>query len=360
MPSFILGRSMKIQLNRYWKCQLIGWFIAVTSNFLLQLLRPDVNVKDQLLANFLFMGLGILSTHGLRWSYRKLQVIDMPLLQMSMPIMCLSLLATTAVIVCMFSVIILVMPDSPSLFNMGTIFSNLLGIYPIILIWSFLYLCIQYLRRWRQSEVDKVALAHALKDAQLNTLIGQINPHFMFNALNNIRALMLEDVPKARESMTLLAKVLRYGLAAPKQSFVSLQSELDTVSDFVALAKIQYEHRLEWHLDVAVDAQRYQVPPMMIQMLVENAIKHGIARVKHGGELKLHIQREQQQLLIQVMNPGQLQRAPYAEESTGLGLCNISQRLALLFNDAASFHLDESPLGVVAELRIPCIAENVI
>ncbi len=351
---------MKMYLNRYWICQLIGWFIAVTSNFLLQLMRPNVNVTEQLFTNLLFIVLGILSTHGLRWSYRKLQVIDMPLLQMSMPIMGLSLLATTAVIVCIFSVIILVMPDDPSLFNINTIFGNVVGIYPIMLIWSFLYLGSQYFRRWRQSEVEKLALANALKDAQLNTLIGQINPHFMFNALNNIRALMLEDVPKARDSMTLLAKVLRYGLAAPKQNFVSLQSELETVNDFVALAKIQYEQRLQWQLDVAVDAQRYQVPPMMIQMLVENAIKHGIATVKYGGELKLHIQREQQQLLIQVINPGQLQRAPYAEESTGLGLCNISQRLALLFNDEASFRLYESQLCVVAELRIPCIAENAI
>ena len=158
--------------------------------------------------------------------------------------------------------------------------------------------------------------------------------------------------------MTLLAKVLRYGLTAPKQNFVSLQSELDTVNDFVALAKIQYEQRLQWHLDIAVDAQRYQVPPMMIQMLVENAIKHGIATVKHGGELTLHIQLEQQQLLIQVINPGQLKRAPYAEESTQLGLNNISQRLALLFSDEASFRLCETQGCVIAELRIPCIVEE--
>lgn len=358
MPSSLLGHTMKMHLNRYWKCQLIGWLIAATANFLLQLLRPDVNVLEQLLTNLFFIVLGILSTHSLRWCYRKLQVIDMPLLQMGIPIMGLSLLATSAVIFCMFSVISLVMPDGPSLFNINTILGNVVGIYPLMLIWSCLYLGSQYLRRWRQSEVDKLALANALKDAQLNTLIGQINPHFMFNSLNNIRALMLEDVPKARDSMTLLAKVLRYGLTAPKQNFVSLQSELDTVNDFVALAKIQYEQRLQWHLDIAVDAQRYQVPPMMIQMLVENAIKHGIATVKHGGELTLHIQLEQQQLLIQVINPGQLKRAPYAEESTQLGLNNISQRLALLFSDEASFRLCETQGCVIAELRIPCIVEE--
>ncbi|MDX1392516.1 MAG: histidine kinase, partial [Rheinheimera sp.] len=230
---------------------------------------------------------------------------------------------------------------------------NLIGIYPLILIWSCLYLGSQYLRRWRQSEVEKLELANALKDAQLNTLIGQINPHFMFNALNNIRALMLEDVPRARDSLTLLAKVLRYGLTAPQHNLVSLQDELNTVNDFVELALIQYEHRLQWQPQIDVSPAQYSVPPMLIQMLIENAIKHGIALRKDGGKLQLLVQRQAQFLLIRVSNPGKLAQQPRSETSTQLGLNNIAQRLRLLYNDNARFTLQQQDDNVIATLHLP-------
>jgi two-component system, LytTR family, sensor kinase len=345
---------MTIQINRYWKCQLIGWSIATGTNFLLQMLRPDSNWVEQLIANLSFAVAGIAGTQALRVAYQRLRIVDMSLLQMLLPVLALSLLTTTIIICSMFSLIVLIqLQDVTSLLNPSTLLGNLIGIYPLILIWSSLYLGSHYLWRWRQAEVEKLELANALKDAQLNTLIGQINPHFMFNALNNIRALMLENVPRARDSLTLLAKVLRYGLTAPKQSLVSLQEELDTVNDFVQLASIQYENRLQWQAIIDVPAGQFSVPPMMIQMLVENAIKHGIAQRKNGGRLRLHIQQQQQHLCIELVNDGCLTRQPYAEESTQLGLENIAQRLNLLYNGLASFKLQQHEQTVVAQLRLP-------
>lgn len=345
-------------LSRYWKCQLAGWFIAASANFLLQLLQPDVRVVQQLFANLTFITFGVASSHGLRLSYRKLQLIELPMLRMIVPVLLLSLLATAAVILCSLTLLSLTFAAPASLFNARVMLANLVGIYPIMLIWSSLYLASQYLRRWRKSELDKLELAHALKDAQLNTLIGQINPHFMFNALNNIRALMLESVPQARDSLTLLANVLRYGLTAPNQSLVPLQSELETVHNFVALAGIQYEQRLQWQTRIEVIPAHFHIPPMMIQMLIENAIKHGIAQRKDGGRLKLHIYQQQHQLCIRVTNDGNLKPGASAAVSTQLGLKNIAQRLQLLYQHQASFHLYEQSGTVIADLRIPTATEE--
>jgi two-component system, LytTR family, sensor kinase len=341
------------QLNRYWKCQLIGWFIVAGVNFVLRMISPNANLLEQLYTNFSFIVLGIVSSHGLRWSYRRLHITDLPLLRMILPVFGLSLIATAVLIILMFTLLTLTLPQHPGMFTLNTILGNLVAIYPLMLMWSCFYLGSHYLIRWRESEVEKLELANALKDAQLNTLIGQINPHFMFNALNNIRALMLENVPQARDSLTQLSKVLRYGLTAPKHNLVSLQSELDTVQDFVKLASMQYEDRLQWQTNIEVQPNNFNIPPMMIQMLVENALKHGIAQRKGGGIVKLSIKQHQQHLWIQLSNDGNLANAGSSEESTRLGLNNIVQRLKILYNGAASFRLHQQGPAVVADLRIP-------
>lgn len=344
---------MTFGLNLYWRCQFIGWLIVAAINFLIQMLRPNASWIEQLGSNLGFILLGIGCTHGLRFVYRRLRVVDLSIRNMILPLFGLSLITTIIMILVMFSVLSLTVATPAEIFSINMLLGNVIGVYPLILIWSCFYLGSQYLRRWRQSEVDKLALENALKDAQLNTLIGQINPHFMFNALNNIRGLMLEDVNRARDSLTLLAKVLRYGLTAPQQSLVSLQDELATVHDFIALASIQYEQRLQWQQQIDIALDGFQVPPMMVQMLVENAIKHGIALQKDGGTLKLHIFCRPQFLCIELSNTGTLTSQADPLYSTKLGLTNISQRLKLLYNNEAHFSLQQQGDTVVASLLLP-------
>ena len=184
----------------------------------------------------------------------------------------------------------------------------------------------------------------------MNTLKGQINPHFMFNSLNNIRGLMLEDVEKSRDMLTKLSEMLRYSLTKNSVDGIALAEELEMVDNYIALSKIQFEDRLEFHKSVAEDTLQQQIPPMIIQLLVENAAKHGISNLKNGGTIDLEVTKNTEQLNIQVKNTGKLQ---IAKNSTQVGLKNIKQRLKLLYGEKAAFSLKEVEDNVIANITIP-------
>lgn len=340
----------------FWICQVSGWLIVALINFFVQALKQDFNWLEDLIASFMFMGYGIIFTTLLRHANHRLADLVVRPLAIILPVLCLSLICAIAITAAGFITLELMaglQQRTLDMFTFDNWLGNLIGIYPLVIIWSVIYWAVHYLMRWRQSELDKAHLANALKDAQLNTLMGQINPHFMFNSLNNIRALMLEDVERARDMLTRLSKVLRYSLTAPKKEFISLQQELEIVEAFLALAKIQLEDRLNVIREIDSGLEQSNIPPMLLQMLVENAIKHGISEVAGGGELVIHIARHENGLIIRVTNPGKLGQSQAMQQSTQLGTDNIRQRLALLYNGQASFELTQQGEQVVAEVNLP-------
>lgn len=216
--------------------------------------------------------------------------------------------------------------------------------------WVITYLVIKLLMKINKDRIERLELNTNLKQAQLNTLKGQINPHFMFNSLNNIRGLMLEDVEKSREMLTKLSEMLRYSLTKNNVNAIAVSEELEMVENYIALSKIQFEDRLEYVEEVDPGCLQLQIPPMIIQLLIENAAKHGIATLKNGGRILLSIQSEASVLTIVVKNTGVLQ---IAKNSTQLGLKNIRQRLRLLYGDQARFELGEDAGEVKATIKIP-------
>ncbi len=204
----------------------------------------------------------------------------------------------------------------------------------------------------RDEKIKNAKLLSNLKESQLNTLKGQINPHFMFNSLNNIRGLMLEDVDKSREMLTRLSESLRYSLTKSDQNSIALKSELEMVDNYVEISKIQFDKRLRFTSEIDQESLNKQIPPMIIQMLVENAIKHGISNLKDGGEVKLLTNVQDSKLLIEVANTGKLSTS---DNTTQLGLKNIKQRLELLYGEAATFKLEEKDNQVVATIKIPLV-----
>ena len=204
--------------------------------------------------------------------------------------------------------------------------------------------------RFNANRIERLELNTHLKQAQLNTLKGQINPHFMFNSLNNIRGLMLEDVDKSREMLTKLSEMLRYSLTKNSVDGIALEEELEMVDNYIALAKIQFEDRLQFTKKIAPEALSIHIPPMIVQLLVENAVKHGISNLKSGGVIELKAERVEDLLKIEVQNTGKLQ---IAKNSTQLGLKNIKQRLKLLYGEKAFFQLKEEDNFVFANINIP-------
>jgi sensor histidine kinase YesM len=222
------------------------------------------------------------------------------------------------------------------------------GIY--FFIWAVFYVAIKSLMELNKSREERLELESSLKESQLNTLKGQINPHFMFNSLNNIRGLMLEDVNKARNMLTSLSETLRYSLTKSGVDAIALEDELEMVDNYIELSKIQFEDRLEYKTAIDDDALHVKIPPMLIQMLVENAIKHGISKLKQGGTVEVRTQLHEGWLEIQVANSGTLAST---ENTTQVGLENIKRRIALLYGEKGKFALREINNQVVATIKIP-------
>ena len=226
-----------------------------------------------------------------------------------------------------------------------------------MLLWSAAYFSLHYFDNLRQAEIEKWKLTAAVREAEMNTLKAQINPHFLFNGLNNIRALVLENPARAREMMTHLSDLLRYSLQLNSREQVLLARELEIVAHYLTLESLQLEERLHYSIDVAPAAREVLLPPMTLQLLVENAIKHGIAPRPGGGGIHISAQLERPgQVLITVRNPGRYQPDPTAPDHTGVGLPNAHERLQLLFGPTASLAVgnDEKQADTVtAELRLP-------
>ncbi|GAA4028283.1 histidine kinase [Hymenobacter glaciei] len=227
----------------------------------------------------------------------------------------------------------------------------------IMWLWSAAYFSLHYFDNLRQAEVDKWKLTAAVRDAEMRTLKAQINPHFLFNGLNNIRALVLENPARAREMMTHLSDLLRYSLQLNTREQVPLARELETVTHYLTLESLQLEERLHYTFDVDPATLATQLPPMTLQLLVENAIKHGITPRPGGGAVHVSAQLEGHgQVLITVRNPGRYQPDPTAPDHTGIGLPNAHERLQLLFGPSASLRVGNDahlPDTVTAELRLP-------
>ena len=240
--------------------------------------------------------------------------------------------------------------DRPTMTSFLMKLTNVPHFMAYFIIWLFIVFSIKIYYHIITIKLRQAQLQTNLKESQLNTLKGQINPHFMFNSLNNIRGLMLEDVAKSRDMLTRLSEAIRYSLTKNNIDSIALEDELEMVENYVEISKIQLEDRLQFETQIKKNTLSKQIPPMIIQMLVENAIKHGIANLKEGGKVLLKTQIEDDKLLIDVVNSGTIKQS---KNTTQLGLENIKQRLELLYADKATFSLYEANHKVVASIKIP-------
>lgn len=228
--------------------------------------------------------------------------------------------------------------------------ANIPFFFVAFLVWFFIISSIKIFEHLNLVKINKLELESTLKESQLNALKGQINPHFMFNSLNNIRGLILENPEKSREMITRLSEMLRYSLTKNDVNAISIEQEIEVVDNFIAISKIQFDERLSFVKEIQPETLKMQIPPMVIQLLVENAVKHGIANIKQGGVVKLKASILADNLVIEVTNSGKL---VIDKNSTLLGLQNIKERISLLYGEKASFNLEEIDDIVKATITLP-------
>jgi sensor histidine kinase YesM len=231
---------------------------------------------------------------------------------------------------------------------------SMINVYAVFLLWSLLYFVFQYFENFQKAKYAQVLTQSQLKDATLLNLRNQINPHFLFNALNSIRSLILSDITLAREAVTLLSEILRYSLNSEQKKYVTLKEEFDVVRDYLELEKIRFGNRLHYYIHIDDECNDVQIPPLMVMTLAENAIKHGISQLKNGGEINLRANINQNKVEIMLSNNGILGQSAERSNSTGIGLNNTRQRLAMLYNNKASFNIvQQNADTVTASIQIP-------
>lgn len=218
--------------------------------------------------------------------------------------------------------------------------------------WAFIYISALMNRNVKESELSNLRLQNSLKEAQLNSLSGQLNPHFLFNALNNIRFMMHEDVHAADTMITSMSDILRHSLESNKKEKITLEQEMDIVKKYLALNKIQLDRRLDFELCIPAGIGHCLIPPMLLQILIENAIKHGIDNIQGGGKLRVDITEKDQHLKFSVANDLPKNETP-TPKNTGIGLKNIRQRLALLYGEDASVDLLKSNTQFQVVISLP-------
>ncbi|NWF49712.1 MAG: histidine kinase [Ignavibacteriaceae bacterium] len=297
--------------------------------------------------------LGLTSTHIYRSIIKKHNWLNLSLSRIIPRILISSFIIGSVVYGIVFSTEIIFDLLPKEEFNPAAPLIGITNMGSIILLWSLIYFSLHYFENYKRVEIESLIWEAAVKDFELKTLKSQLNPHFMFNAMNSIRALIEEDPVNAKNAITKLSNILRYSLRIDRTETVPLEDEIQTVEDYLALEKIRFEERLKYKIFIAPSTCKIEIPPMMIQTLVENGIKHGISKLPEGGEVSLTSNIEKNHLVIRIENSGFINEED-VRNSKGFGISNTKHRLNLLFGEDAFFNIsNKSDKKVLTELIIP-------
>lgn len=334
--------------------QFAGWGLFALINVFFALLFNSYEPK--ILQRILFfMEVGVIFSHFMREVIHRSSVLLKDLRQQILTFILLTI-AFSFFITCIVSPFeqlfqLRTNAEGEPVSYLSLFITNLISFIPLLLIWNAIYFMYHFIIKTRKQEMDTIKLEALVRQLELNTIKAHVNPHFIFNSLNGIRALVDENPERARSAITELSNILRSSLSAEKAETVALSQELKIVKDYLALESMRFEDRLRVEFLVDDNTLNSPVPPMMLQTLVENAIKHGISKQMKGGVIKIisDIKQNQHELLVQ--NTGHLNGYT---KSTGFGIASTKDRLNLLYGEKASFEIKQlDPVLVEAKVIMP-------
>ena len=361
----------------FWIAQVGGWGAYASSLFLTFL--PSME-PGRRLAVFLNKELravvGIVLSLGLLWLYRR--VVREP--EVSGRVGVIALVASVAMGVAGYFTHAALMvglglqPSFAIFLEPTTMPRSILEFVFAFLVWSAAYFGVVVWRRSQEREREAVEARRLAQEAQLQMLAYQLNPHFLFNALTSLRAMIDEDRARARQMVTQLAAFLRHALVERALQTTTLAAELDALRGYLAIEQIRFEERLAIETHVEPAAEACAIPAFLIHPLLENAIKHG-ARDNGDGPLRVRLDARVagDTLRVEVWNTGSLsprsdgalhrggdlglaEAAPNGATSTGIGVRNVRERLARLFPARHRFELSDENGWVRALVELPARA----
>lgn len=343
----------------YWATQTLAWTLLILVMSLYLYKHNGLNT-DQVKVLLLFHLTGISVSHGFRavilrngWLEREIGYVFPRLSLVALMLSVVAFLVLAIAHDLFFREYDPMLVPDPLSWSLGIINWTVL-----LFIWSLGYFAYVYFVRSRREEIRNLRLETANRENQLNTLRAQMNPHFMFNALNGIRALVDEDPVKAKHAITQLSAILRNAMATVRRDVVPLGEEIDIVKAYLELEHMRYEERLRYSFDVPLELERELVPPMLLQTLVENAVRHGIAPLVGGGDLRISAERTGTGLRMIVRNTGLY--TPGKAKGSGIGIHNTRQRLAMIYGGQARLDIVNVDGAVESRVDLPARSEPML
>lgn len=346
----------KIKLTGYektfWALQITGWllffikdifFVTIVKGFLRDFIEKSA--FPEALCGFLI-------TLALRYYIRKIDISKAGFLRISFIVIASSCFGSSLWYLLRQIYNVVIFSSGHSLLNMKGIiefFLVTLEYIPITLGWNLLYFGIKiFLLNQEQKEKTEKAIQLA-RDAQLEMLRYQLNPHFLFNTLNSLYALTTIDIKKTQEMITKIADFLRYTLIDNKENEVPLGKEIEIIKNYLDIEQIRYGNKLVVDFNIEQLAEEYPVPVFLIHPLVENAIKHGFQTSKLPLTIIINAEVIDNALSVSVFNTG-LWIEPEKDAKKGTGLENIKKRLAISYPGNSDFQIIKTERSVQVKI----------
>tara|TARA_B110000046_G_scaffold96145_1_gene103765 strand:- start:938 stop:1993 length:1056 start_codon:yes stop_codon:yes gene_type:complete len=335
--------------RNYYKAQIVGWsgYVLISAGVFI-MSGKQINVSA-IGGIYLVFALGLILSHIYRGFIIKMDWLDKDIFRLVPRV-----LAACIVLAIVFHGIYLGIGNLTFNWNMPFRWNdpNMFAWGMLFFIWNLIYFAYIFFQRYRTEEIKNLKLEAASNEYELRRLRDQMNPHFIFNAMNTIRALIDEDPKKAKKAVTQLSNVLRSSLQTGKQELIPLEKEIQIVRDYLEIEKARYEERLVVELNVDSASISVKIPPLILQTIVENCIKHGIAKLPKGGTIRVETKKHEDHVDIDIINDGQFD--PSDKSDSSLGLENTRNRLDLSFGKSAWLtigNLDET--RVRTQIHLP-------
>ena len=338
------------RISKYWIFQITGWGCFAGINIYLAILTHDLN-RNVILTNVWIALIGLSLTHLFRRYILRHQLLkqrtEALVWKMAAGVFILSLFFNLLY----YAGLTLWYETDTRHLRAADFLGSVVSSCFLFTIWVLIYFAWTYVESNRRNLIERLTLETNMKDLELKTIRSRLQPHFLFNSLNSIRALISENPELARKAITQLSNILRYTIRE-QDSTETLEKELLLVNDYLALEKIRFEEKLQLHEEISESTLQILIPAMMLQTLVENAIKHGLSRLEKGGVLHIRSRLENQLFILEVGNTGSLTTGSDQETGLGFGLHATKQRLHLIYGSKAQFSLTEEPGMVWATLKL--------
>lgn len=337
----------------YWLMQISSWLLIALMALKYTILEESgYNLSIQyFIAVFIF---GLFTTHTYKLIVDKYKLDDA-----SVQVFLLFPLVGNVILGFLFFILDIIFTSNEVLksdYNsFGDYFSLFIDDIWVTTPWFFFFHILRYVAQKQTMNEKMISMEKMLIKSELDALKTQLHPHFFFNALNSIKALMIIDHHEAREAVDQLSDLLRLSLNIGESQTVRVEEELKLTKAYLFLEKIRFDKRLMYYFDIDEKLSNKMIIPISLSTLIENAIKHGIAKLKNGGEVKVRIFEEDENLMMQVINTGKLvkQDDTKRQDGGGIGLVNLKKRLELQYTGEASLKIEEIEDKVVSTIIIP-------